>query len=82
MIDQEMPLQAALDEPRWRYMADGSLAVEARFDDQVSSQLARRGHDVRIDLPVQFGGAQIARNRDGVLSGATESRKDGTAAVY
>jgi gamma-glutamyltranspeptidase/glutathione hydrolase len=29
-----------------------------------------------------FGGAQIARNDDDTLSGATEPRKDGTVASY
>ncbi|WP_226022912.1 gamma-glutamyltransferase family protein [Halomicrobium salinisoli] len=82
LLDRDMPLQAALDEPRWRYAADGSLAVEARFDDDLASKLARRGHDVSVELPVQFGGAQVARNRDGVLSGATEPRKDGTVSTF
>ncbi len=82
LLDRGMPLQAALDEPRWRYMTDGSLAVEARFDDDLASKLARRGHDVTVELPVQFGGAQVARNRDGVLSGATEPRKDGTVSTF
>jgi gamma-glutamyltranspeptidase/glutathione hydrolase len=40
------------------------------------------GHDVSILTPVNFGGAQIARNNDGVLSAATEPRKDGTAAGF
>ncbi|MBV0925531.1 gamma-glutamyltransferase family protein [Halomicroarcula limicola] len=82
LLDREMPLQAALDEPRWRYREDGTLAVEARFDGDVTSKLVRRGHDVRVDVPLQFGGAQIARWNDGVLSGATEPRKDGTVDVY
>lgn len=77
LLDQDMSLQAALDQPRWRYMADGSVAVEARYDDEITSKLARRGHDITVELPVEFGGGQIARNRDGVLSGATEPRKDG-----
>jgi gamma-glutamyltranspeptidase/glutathione hydrolase len=29
-----------------------------------------------------FGGAQVVRDRDGTLSGATEPRKDGTVGVY
>ncbi|WP_132058724.1 gamma-glutamyltransferase [Halorussus amylolyticus] len=82
IVDYDMPLQAALDQPRWRYREDGSLAVEGRMDGNVQSKLARMGHDVRVLPPVSFGGAQITRLESGdddVLSGATEPRKDGTA---
>lgn len=82
LVDDDLPLQAALDRPRWRYREDGTLAVEARIDDAVLSKLVRRGHDVRIQSPVNFGGAQIARNREGILSGATDPRKDGLAVGY
>jgi gamma-glutamyltranspeptidase/glutathione hydrolase len=82
LVDYEMPLQRALDEPRWRYRESGELALEAHFDDDVAAKLVRKGHDVKTLSPVMFGGAQIARNRDGVLSAATEPRKDGTAQGY
>ena len=77
LLDYDMGLQAALDAPRWRYRADGTLAVEERAPDGVASKLARRGHDVRVLPPGSFGGAQAVRNERGVLSGATEPRKDG-----
>ncbi|WP_418286503.1 gamma-glutamyltransferase [Halorubrum sp. DTA46] len=82
VVDYGMPLQRALDEPRWRYREAGELAVEPHFDDDVAAKLVRKGHDVRTLSPVQFGGAQIARSRDGVLSAATEPRKDGNAQGY
>ena len=82
IVDGEMPLQRALDRPRWRHQADGTLAVEARYDDAMMSKLLRSGHDLRVRSPVGFGGAQAVRRTDGVLSGATEPRKDGTVAVY
>ena len=82
LVDHDMSLQTALDVPRWRYREDGTLAVEARMDPLLQTGLARRGHDVRALPPGQFGGAQIARNREGVLSGATEPRKDGVAIGY
>jgi len=82
LVDYEMPLQRALDEPRWRYRESGELALEAHFDGDVAAKLVRKGHDVKTLSPVMFGGAQIARNRDGVLSAATEPRKDGTAQGY
>ncbi|ERH10923.1 MAG: gamma-glutamyltransferase [halophilic archaeon J07HX64] len=77
LLDYDMGLQAALDAPRWRYRADGSLAVEERLPDGIAPKLARRGHDVRVLPPSLFGGAEAVRWEDGTLSGATEPRKDG-----
>ncbi|MFB6157466.1 MAG: gamma-glutamyltransferase family protein [Haloferacaceae archaeon] len=81
LVDGGLPLQAALDRPRWRYREDGTLAVEDRMA-RLGTKLARRGHDVRLLPPGEFGGAQIVRSNGDVLSGATEPRKDGTVAGY
>ncbi|WP_256390989.1 gamma-glutamyltransferase [Natronoarchaeum rubrum] len=82
LVDYGMPLQRALDEPRWRYREEGRLAVEGRFDGNLATKLVRRGHDVSVLEPAKFGGAQIVRNREGTLSGATEPRKDGTVSGF
>ncbi|RDI72203.1 gamma-glutamyltransferase [Halopelagius longus] len=82
VVDYGMPLQAALDYPRWRYREDDTLAVEERLSDSLGTKLVRRGHDVRLLSPGTFGGAQIARNDNGTLSAATEPRKDGNAQGY
>ncbi|TKX69631.1 gamma-glutamyltransferase [Halorubrum sp. GN11GM_10-3_MGM] len=82
LVDYDMPLQRALDEPRWRYRESGELALEPHFGGDAAEKLVRKDHDVRTLSPVMFGGAQIARNRDGVLSAATEPRKDGNAQGY
>jgi len=82
LVDYEMPLQRALDEPRWRYRESGELALEPQADGAIAAKLARKGHDVLTLPPTMFGGAQIARSRDGVLSAATEPRKDGNAQGY
>jgi gamma-glutamyltranspeptidase/glutathione hydrolase len=83
IVDYDMPLQAALDQPRWRYRESGELALEPQFDDDVAAKLVRKGHDVTTLPPQLFGGAQITRSdADGVLSGATEPRKDGNAQGY
>ena len=82
IVDYGMPLQRALDEARWRYRETGELALEPHFDDGIAAKLVRKDHDVRTLSPIQFGGAQIARNDDGVLSAATEPRKDGNAQGY
>ena len=82
LIDYEMPLQAALDAPRWRYRADESLGVEDRLPTGIAPKLDRRGHDVRVLQPGLFGGAQAVRDDGGILSGATEPRKDGQVAGF
>lgn len=90
LVDYDIPLQAALDAPRWRYLPNGELAVESRMNSNVLSGLFRRGHDVRVlppgifeDAPVgHFGGGQIVRNNAGVLSGGTDPRKDGNTSCY
>ncbi|PSP66773.1 gamma-glutamyltransferase [Halobacteriales archaeon QS_1_69_70] len=82
LLDDGLGLQAALDRPRWRYREDGRLAVEARTPAEVQHGLRRRGHDLEVLRPAMFGGAQVVRDRDGTLSGATEPRKDGTVAAY
>ena len=82
VLDYGMPLQAALDAPRWRYREDGSLAVEERMHEGVATKLVRKGHSVEILPPALFGGAQIVRNEGGTLSGATEPRKDGQVAGF
>ncbi|SFR51168.1 gamma-glutamyltransferase [Halogeometricum limi] len=82
VVDYGMPLQAALDYPRWRYREDGTLAIEERTSDSLGTKLTRKGHDVRLLYPSLFGGAQIARNDGGTLSAATEPRKDGNAQGY
>ncbi|QZP38960.1 gamma-glutamyltransferase family protein [Halobaculum magnesiiphilum] len=82
IVDYDQPLQAALDSARWRYREEGSLALEPHFDGTVAAKLVRKGHDVTTFPPALFGGAQIVRNADGVLSAATEPRKDGNAQGY
>ena len=84
IVDYDLPLQAALDLPRWRYREDGTLAVEERMGDgdEILTKLTRKGHEVQVLYPGLFGGAQIVRNEDGTLSGATEPRKDGNAQGY
>lgn len=79
LIDFDLELQEALDAPRWRYRDDGTISIEPRIAGPTLTELVRKGHSVEIGTPSTFGGAQIVRNRNGVLSGATEPRKDGVA---
>ncbi|MFB6148895.1 MAG: gamma-glutamyltransferase [Halobacteriales archaeon] len=82
IVDYDMSLQRALDEPRFRYRESGELAIEARMDAELQTKLVRKGHDLVVNPPSGFGGAQIVRNRAGALSGATEPRKDGTVVGF
>lgn len=79
LVDYGIDLQPALDAPRRRYRKDGTLAVEEQTPVGIGSKLVRRGHDVRIEIPAAFGGAQIARVTGETLSGASEPRTDGTS---
>jgi len=90
LVDRELPLQQTLDEPRWRFLENGKLAIESRFDSQTASKLVRRGHEIELYPPNQynegphggFGGGQIVRNNQGTLSAATDPRKDGASLGY
>ena len=79
--DFGMELQQAIDAPR--AFADGdALKVERGYPDRVRQDLADLGHRVAVaDDPI--GGAQaIAIGADGVMTGASDPRKDGCALGY
>jgi gamma-glutamyltranspeptidase / glutathione hydrolase len=66
-------------------MSDGGVVkLEASVPSAVRRGLEARGHRIEIAGPNTFGGYQaIARDpKTGLLTGATESRKDGLALGY
>ena len=94
LVDFGMNPQEAGDAPRFVHdgsqeptgtaMADGGkLALEKGVPAAVREELARRGHRL-VEMPGNYGGYQaVCRDpATGVLSGASESRKDGHAAGY
>jgi gamma-glutamyltranspeptidase/glutathione hydrolase len=84
-IDFHLHPQAALDAPRWQWVKDKTVEVEHSFPHHMAAALAEKGHDIRIALePNSFGRGQIIwRDKEsGVLVGGTESRTDGTVAVW
>lgn len=93
MIDFSMGLQEAGDAARFRHigstgpgtvMTDGGhVIIEPGISADVLEELRRRGHDIKLARD-GFGGYQaVLRNPGtGVLTGATEMRKDGNAAGY
>ena len=94
LVDFGMNLQEAGDAPRFVHdgspeptgtgMAEGGrLALEQGVPAAVRDELTRRGHRL-VEARGQYGGYQaVCRDpATGVLSGASESRKDGHAAGY
>jgi gamma-glutamyltranspeptidase/glutathione hydrolase len=93
MVDFGMNLQEAGDAPRFYHTGSseptgtvmttgGTLSLESGVPWQVRLELTRKGHT--IEEPGYFGGYQaVARDPEtGILSGASESRKDGCAIGY
>ncbi len=83
-IDFGMSPQQALDAPRWQWMRDGRIALEAGFDPNLVRALERRGHEIVLNLSAaDFGrGQMIVRLENGVLVGATEPRADSNIACW
>ena len=83
-IDAKLNPQAALDVPRWQWTGSKTIEVEPHFPTHIAEALARRGHDIKINLdPSGFGRGQIIwRSPDGVLAGGTEPRADGVVAAW
>jgi len=94
MIDFGMNLQEAGDAARF-YHSDSSeptgtvmtrggvLHLESGVPDEVRREMVKRGHRVADTVGTYGGYEAVARDpATGVLSGATESRKDGCAMGY
>jgi gamma-glutamyltranspeptidase / glutathione hydrolase len=95
LLDLGMNLQEAGDAPRFyhtdsseptgtRMRDGGKLALEPGVPAAIRAELARRGHALHEVTVGAYGGYQaVARDPStGVLSGASESRKDGCAQGY
>jgi gamma-glutamyltranspeptidase/glutathione hydrolase len=86
VIDFGMELQEALDAPTvqsthfpgsfYPHQADpGGVRVESRIPEEVRDELSSRGHKVAVDGPWSHGQVTaVARERNGVLSGAASPR--------
>ena len=94
LVDFQMNVQAAGDAARVRHIGSatptgleadgvGVINVESGISDEVIKDLVSRGHQVQRSEG-GFGGYQgiLIDRQNGVLHGATESRKDGTAVGY
>lgn len=85
MIDYKLNPQAALDAPRWQWMEDKNIIVETGFPKHIAEGLARRGHQVKVELNAgTFGRGQIIwwDKETGTYYGGTDGRADGTISAY
>ncbi len=81
IVDFGMESQQANDAPR-SFSDAGRMMVERGYSDAVRQELADMGHAVEVP-EVAIGGAQsILIREDGVLEGASDPRKDGSALGY
>ena len=75
MLDFGCNPQEALDAPRWQWTGGKRIELEPGFDETVAEELKRRGHEVSVGDPYEFGRGQIIwRDEEGTLCGATEPR--------
>lgn len=82
LIDHALNPQAAIDAPRVRVLTGREVAVELAIGREVVEELAKWGHQTRVDeeLAGFRGGQLIWRDPDtGVFICGSEPRKDGSA---
>ena len=60
----------------------GDMQVERGYSDQVHQELADMGHNVSIPHTAIGGAQAILMHDSGVLEGASDPRKDGSALGY
>ena len=86
VLDFGMHIQAAIEAPRVRAFERVRVDVEGRVDQDVISDLQRRGHDVRLLEPWTWavGGGHGIRvdSQTGALQGGADPRRDGQAVAY
>jgi len=84
VFDFGLDLQQAIDLPRVFSPPAGPVEVESIIPAAVVADLARRGHGIAVPEDKPIGGAQAIWIDwdEGVLTGASEPRKDGCALGY
>lgn len=84
MTDFKMDPQRALDAPRVRVFANGTVALEEAFDYDTRMALAKRGHKLVDAERGEFGGGQVIEidPETGALAAGSDPRKDGAAVGY
>lgn len=80
LADYGMNPQAALDAPRWQFIAGRTVLLEQTVPRHIALELTERGHDIQVTADGGlFGKGQIILRRDGIFVAASEPRADGLA---
>jgi gamma-glutamyltranspeptidase/glutathione hydrolase len=80
LMDYGMNPQAALDAPRWRFVADQTVLLEQTVPRSTAMRLSDRHHTILVSAEVErFGKGQMVLRQDDVLIAASEPRADGIA---
>ncbi len=74
-----MDLQDAIDAPRFRHLSGYSVAIEEPIPKEVRVGLEALGHELRVEGPGSFGGAQAIIKLDRGWAAGSDPRKDGMA---
>ena len=84
MIDFHLNPQMALDAKRFQWIENMKFIVEPGFDENIITELKKRGHDIEIESELaMFGRGQvIIRLENGVYVAGCESRTDSNIACY
>lgn len=83
-LDHKLPLQEAIDAPRWRHDEGPRIALEYGMPAATRQRLEQWGHVVEMDHGGGFGGAQavLVDPETGTYFGGSDPRKDGAALGY
>ena len=84
MVDHKLELQAAIDQPRihHQWLPDEVMFEEGAVSEETRSRLVTMGHKFAAKSEPLAGVVAIMMTRDGRLSGAVDSRREGKAAGY
>ena len=74
-----MDLQDAIDAPRFRHLMGHSVAIEEPIPHDVRAVLTALGHELTVQGPSSFGGAQAIIKLDRGWAAGSDPRKDGMA---
>jgi gamma-glutamyltranspeptidase/glutathione hydrolase len=80
LVDRGVDPQAALSEPRFKFLGGRRVAFEPGFDEDVVGALEARGHETSTNLgSYEAGGGQLIVGSGDGLIGGSDPRKDGLA---
>ncbi len=82
IADYAMNPQTALDAPRWRFIIDNKVLLEASVPSQVAIDLAEQGHNIQLAHSRMFGKGQIILRHNEIMVAASEPRADGLALAF